>query len=92
MRNIQRNYHLKVAQIIEEMEAADDTRQIKNIEPCEGTENAFRIRMGDYRIGVYIEKVKKVNFTKIINFYNFHLNIVFNTILFIYSNRSNFRI
>ena len=73
MRNIHRNYHLKVAQIIEEMEAADDTRQIKNIEPCEGTENAFRIRMGDYRIGVYIEnniiKVKRIG--KRSDFYNY---------------------
>ena len=73
MRNIHRNYHLKVAQIIEEMEAADDTRQIKNIEPCEGTENAFRIRMGDYRIGVYIEKsvIKVKRIGKRGDFYNY---------------------
>ena len=72
MRGIHRNYHAKVAQIIEEMEAAHDIRQIKNIEPCEGTSNAYRIRMGDYRIGIYIEnniiKVKRIG--KRGDFYN----------------------
>ena len=73
MRSIHRNYHAKVAQIIEEMHAAHDTRQIKNIEPCEGTQNAYRIRMGDYRIGIYIEnniiKVKRIG--KRGDFYNY---------------------
>ena len=73
MRSIHRNYHQKVAQIIEEMEAADDTRQIKNIEPCEGTENAFRLRMGVYRIGVYIENniIKVQRIGKRGDFYNY---------------------
>lgn len=73
MRGIHRNYHQRVAQIIEELEVAQDTRQIRNLEPCEGTNNAYRIRMGDYRIGIYIEnniiKVKRIG--KRGDFYNY---------------------
>ena len=73
MRGIHPNYHRKVAQIIESMEAANDLRQINNLEPCEGTTNAYRIRMGDYRIGIYIEdniiKVKRIG--KRGDFYNY---------------------
>ncbi len=64
MRGIHRNYHQRVALIIEEMKAAENSHQIRNLEPCEGTPNAFRIRMGDYRIGVYVEdniiKLKRI--------------------------------
>ena len=73
MRGIHRNYHRKIAQIIEELEAVEDIRQIKNMEPCEGTDNAYRIRIGDYRMGIYIEneriKVKRIG--KRGDFYNY---------------------
>jgi hypothetical protein len=45
MRGIHRTYHRKVAQIIEDMKAANDIRQIQNLEPCEGAPNAYRIRL-----------------------------------------------
>ena len=73
LRGIHPNYHRKVAQIIEDMEDATDIRQIHNLEPCEGTTNAYRIRMGDYRIGIYVEndiiKVKRIG--KRGDFYNY---------------------
>jgi mRNA interferase RelE/StbE len=73
MRGIHRNYHQRVAQIIVEMKAAENLRQIRNLEPCEGTSNAFRIRMGDYRIGIYVEdniiKLKRIG--KRGDFYNY---------------------
>jgi hypothetical protein len=34
LRGIHPNYHRKVAQIIEDMQAATDLRQINNLEPC----------------------------------------------------------
>lgn len=73
MRGIHRNYHQKVAKIIENMKEANDLRAIKNIEPCEGTPNAYRIRMGDYRIGLYavndIIELKRIG--KRGDFYNY---------------------
>jgi mRNA interferase RelE/StbE len=69
LRGIHPNYHRKVAQIIEALEAATDLRQINNLEPCEGTVN----RMGDYRIGIYVEnnviKIKRIG--KRGDFYNY---------------------
>jgi mRNA interferase RelE/StbE len=73
MRGIHPNYHRKVAQIIEEMKDSNDIRQIQNLEPCEGAPNAYRIRMGDYRIGIYIVndviQVKRIG--KRGDFYNY---------------------
>ena len=54
MRGIHRNYHQKVAKIIENMKDANDLREINNLVPCEGAPNASRIRLGDYRIGFYV--------------------------------------
>jgi mRNA interferase RelE/StbE len=46
----------KIAQVIEEFEAANKPADIRNIKKMKGAKNAFRIRIGDYRIGVLIEK------------------------------------
>jgi mRNA interferase RelE/StbE len=46
----------KIAQVIEEVEEANKPADIRNIKKMKGAKNAFRIRVGDYRIGILIEK------------------------------------
>lgn len=42
--------------IIQEVEEAKQLSEIKNIKKLKGHSTAYRIRMGDYRIGVFYEK------------------------------------
>ena len=74
LREIHPIYQRNVAKIILEIRAANDIRSIRNIEPCEGASNAYRVRMGDYRIGVRIGKDNIVVLERIKkrgDFYNF---------------------
>lgn len=41
--------------IIEEIEAAENSTRIKNLKKLTGYKNFYRIRLGDYRIGLKIE-------------------------------------
>lgn len=52
--------------IIRHVISASKPQEIKNIKKLQGQKNAFRIRMGDYRIGVYIEK-GTVEFARIVH-------------------------
>ncbi|MCD4745544.1 MAG: hypothetical protein K8R58_04540 [Bacteroidales bacterium] len=47
---------LKILYIIEELEEKNSIKQIKNVKKIKGSENAFRIKLGDYRIGFFDEK------------------------------------
>ena len=42
--------------VILEIEKHKDITEIKNMIKMKNSKNAFRIKLGDYRIGVYIEK------------------------------------
>lgn len=44
-----------VRDAIEQVEAAISSQEISNLKKLSGTEDCFRIRVGDYRIGVAIE-------------------------------------
>lgn len=44
-----------VSGVIEEIEKAIDIHAIRNLKKIKGHHNAFRIRIGDYRIGLFIE-------------------------------------
>jgi mRNA interferase RelE/StbE len=46
----------KVKQTILHAEAANDIQQIPNIKKMEGFKSFYRIRIGDYRIGVELRK------------------------------------
>ncbi|MBE0661900.1 MAG: type II toxin-antitoxin system RelE/ParE family toxin [Bacteroidales bacterium] len=46
---------LNVITIIELVSRAETARDIPNIKKLKGHKTAFRIRIGDYRIGVFIE-------------------------------------
>jgi mRNA interferase RelE/StbE len=45
----------KTKQIIEQVEQADDTNQIPNLKKLKVQGDFYRIRSGDYRIGLIIE-------------------------------------
>jgi len=45
----------RVREVIEQVEAAPDPAAISDLKKLTGASNAYRIRIGDYRIGVTIE-------------------------------------
>ena len=48
------------------VEAAVSMRDIKNFKKLKGYKNAYRIKIGDYRIGVFIEN-KIVEFARVVH-------------------------
>ncbi|MCX6351123.1 MAG: type II toxin-antitoxin system RelE/ParE family toxin [Bacteroidetes bacterium] len=44
----------KITELIEEVELADSIKSISNIKKMKGEDNAYRIRIGDYRLGIYL--------------------------------------
>lgn len=44
----------RVEQAINEVKAARSLREVRNVKKLEGEANAFRIRVGDHRIGFYL--------------------------------------
>jgi mRNA interferase RelE/StbE len=56
LRNIKSKTVLaKVHQTIDEVEAATKLSDIKNLKKMSGTANFYRIRIGEYRIGIAVE-------------------------------------
>ena len=48
--------YYKIYEIVfEKIPKAEDLRQIRNIKPMKGYPNRYRIRVGDYRIGIEIQ-------------------------------------
>ena len=49
--------HVKnsILQIIGDINAAKDTSEIKNLKKLKGHSHAWRIRSGNYRLGIFIE-------------------------------------
>jgi mRNA interferase RelE/StbE len=45
----------RVESVIEEIEAADTLADIRNVKKLKGYEHVYRIRVGNYRIGIYCE-------------------------------------
>lgn len=45
----------QVTQVIQDVEAAPTLQDIKNLKKLKANDNAFRIRIGDYRLGLIIE-------------------------------------
>ena len=46
----------RIEQTVLEVKAAKSLREIRNVKKMEDESNAFRIRIGDYRIGFYLAK------------------------------------
>lgn len=55
----------KIAYIISEAEAANTIYDIKNIKKLSGDKISYRIRLGDYRIGLYLEK-NTIEFARVV--------------------------
>ncbi len=45
----------RILQVIDEVEQAQDINEISNIKKLSGYDNFYRIRIKDYRIGLYVE-------------------------------------
>ena len=56
--------HKKIEKVIIDVEKAGTLSQIKNLKKLKGQTKYFRIRLGDYRIGLYIEN-QVIEFTTI---------------------------
>lgn len=56
----------KLIRIIEEFELAKNLRDIRNIKKLTGDKISYRIRLGDYRIGIYYEN-SIVEFARIVH-------------------------
>ena len=46
----------RVQQIVEEVEAANNLLDIRNIKIIQGYEGFYRIRVSDYRVGLFVEE------------------------------------
>ncbi len=55
-----------VVQIILEVEAAKNLKEIRNLKKLKGNKNAYRIRSGDYRIGIFAES-NTIEFARILH-------------------------
>lgn len=55
-----------ISDIIEQVEKANFLSEIKNIKKLKGHQTAYRIRIGDYRIGLFVEN-NIVEFVRVIH-------------------------
>jgi len=51
-----RSLLLKISKTVETVISADDIRNIPDLKKLKGHPFAYRIKLGDYRIGLFIEK------------------------------------
>lgn len=56
----------KLKKLIERIESASSLCEVPNIKKLSGFKSAYRIRLGDYRIGVFIEG-NRIQFARIIH-------------------------
>ena len=49
---------VKVADKVEQVQGAANQKEIKNLKKLKGFQSYYRIRLGDYRIGLSIEETK----------------------------------
>lgn len=48
----------RVTKVINEIQTADKISDITNLKKIQGTNNYYRIRIGDYRVGIIITKTE----------------------------------
>ncbi|MBE5229119.1 MAG: type II toxin-antitoxin system RelE/ParE family toxin [Microcystis aeruginosa PMC 728.11] len=51
-----RKLRQRIEAVIVEVEAANNLAELRNIKAIEGHPSYYRIRIGDYRIGIYVEE------------------------------------
>jgi mRNA interferase RelE/StbE len=55
-----------VAEAIQNVEKASKFSEIKDLKKLKGSKNAYRIKIGDYRIGVFLEK-NTIEFARVVH-------------------------
>ncbi len=53
---------LKTVKLIEKIEEADNLQELANMKKLEGFKNFYRIRIGDYRLGIEQESESQIRF------------------------------
>lgn len=53
-----KNTRERLLKIIEEIESANSLLDINNIKKLSGDKISYRIRLGDYRLGIFYEKIQ----------------------------------
>ena len=67
LKSVKRKALLKrVKDLIETVEQADTLAEIPNLKKLKGSGNYFRLRLGDYRLGIALEN-DVVNFVRLLN-------------------------
>lgn len=56
----------RIQKVVEEVELANALLEIRNIKLLQGHEDFYRIRVGDYRIGLFVEE-ETVAFVRILH-------------------------
>ncbi len=62
----QKSIRTKVAKLIRLMESESDLNNISNLKKLVGHKSAYRVRIGDYRVGFFYES-RKVIFARIVH-------------------------
>jgi len=60
--------------VFEEIPSSQDIRDVKNVKKLRSEDTAYRIRVGDYRIGFFVEDGNKIIFTRILHRREFYRN------------------
>jgi mRNA interferase RelE/StbE len=56
----------KIKLVIEQIENAENLQQINQVKSLKGETNYYRIRIGDYRIGIYVDQ-NRVRFVRFLH-------------------------
>lgn len=54
----QKSVRLQIARFIEDLESAENLLQFRNIKKLKGHRSAWRLRVGDYRLGFFLVSQK----------------------------------
>lgn len=66
LNKLQTPVKLAVAKVIEKIEKAKSISDIQNIKKLSGHKSAYRIRIGDYRIGIFVTN-HSVEFARVVH-------------------------
>ena len=65
-KELSKELQLKVADLIDELQKAPSLQSINNLKKLKGYKTAYRIRMGDYRIG-FIFEAGAIKLSRVLN-------------------------
>jgi len=59
-----KSVRLQIVRLIEQVEAADNISEVLNLKKLKGFRSAYRVRIGDYRVGFFLQG-QKVEFARV---------------------------